>query len=229
MILKIITVAGAGVIIVSIFLLPWVNFLDAKASDQQIAQFLSDARIRDLLEQVPQLRQLLGIQRLATLEDVRHLFTNPELQKVFTLAPERQRLSGWALWHEVPRVNVFLRWSLLLAMILAAATVIWALFTLISRLGRVSRIGTLLYSVGALLVFLLVLWYVPTVDTFGLRDDFGLALVCLLTGSRTGSGIWVALLGLLMIAVAGGIQFAIGEYEIVRQEENNWEYGEQHV
>jgi hypothetical protein len=114
-------------------------------------------------------------------------------------------------------------------MILAAVTVIWVAFTLVSRLGRVSRTGTLFYSVGALLVFLLVLWYVPTVDTFGLRDDFGVALVCLLTGSHTGSGIWMALLGLLMIVVAGGIQFAIGEYEMVRQEENNWEYGEEHA
>ena len=51
----------------------------------------------------------------------------------------------------------------------------------------------------------MLLSFVPTIDTFGSRDEFGVLLVCLLADARPGAGIWIALIGLLLIGTGSNL------------------------
>lgn len=204
-------IGGALSILLSVLVLPWVGFADPVVVDRQVEQFLSNMRIQDVLDRAPPLRRLLGIQRLQTTADLGQLFTSPALQETFALARGGD-ISGWVLIRGAPRMNNYLRFALILSVLLAAVSGFLSMLALIAGLRFLSKVGTVLCSCGAVLLFLWMLWYLPAIDTFGMRGDFGLALVCLLVGSRTGFGAWLALVGLLAVALGGGVDLLLANY-----------------
>jgi hypothetical protein len=206
---RLITIIGAVTVLIGVLGLPWVGFADPIDVDRQVADFLANVHVQDLLDRIPQLRETLGISRMATTEDVSQLFASPDLRRILSWAREKHRFTGWDLWRRVPKVNRYLRWALMLAVVLAPASAILWILSMVTTSHPVSWLGTLAYALGAFLLFLWMVWLLPAVDTFGMRSDFGVALVCLLTGSHIGIGVWVTLLGLGLIAVGGGINLVL--------------------
>lgn len=214
-------ILGSLCVLASVFFLPWVAFLKPQDSDQQITKFLSDAKIQAVLDRVPDLRATLGVQRLETPDDVRNLFTDEEMKKTFALIRDKQALTGWILWRDVPRIDESLGWAIGLSLVATLLVLIWSPVVLTARLGKEADYAAKILIGCAGLALSLTLWQVPRVDTFGLRDDFQIALVCLLTGSSVSWGIWIALIGLTLIIAS---QIALITFRKLEQENpaNEW-------
>jgi hypothetical protein len=193
---------GAFGILISIFFLPWVAFMDPKESDRQIVEFLTNTRIQEILDRVPDLRVAMGVQQIKTSEDVRNLFTDPEIKKMFGLIRERRALTGWAVWRDVPRIDESLGWAIALDLLAALITIVWSLVLFTAQLGDTAKRAAIALGAGVGFALALTVYQIPRVDTFGLRDDFQVALMCMLTGSYVGIGVWIALIGLTLIVAS---------------------------
>ncbi len=195
-------------------------------TSQQVVQFLSDARIQDMLDQVPQLRQMLGIARLDPTHAVKveQIFIQPELRHIALLAQERHWLSGWEILRGVVESQSLFRLTLLLALVTTALSMVCIILDHRAGLASFLRVGRVALLFGAGLCFLMLLWYIPSVDTFGWRDEFGIAFVCLLTGSRAGSGIWGTLFGLLLTLVGSATSLLLPESESPEQDAEELTY-----
>jgi hypothetical protein len=93
---------------------------------------------------------------------------------------------------------------LFLFLIPVAATVLLGAH-IATKGSRFARIGLGVLGVAAVVLILPLLWNVPDIDTFGFRSDLGIGVVCWLAGSRPGTGIYVAMLGLLIVACAAAM------------------------
>lgn len=209
---KALTILGAMVVLLGLFLPPWIHFLEPGVADEQVSQFLNDARIQEVMSRVPQIRQVLEIPDLENIDDVYELFTDPEMQQIISLTRETRHFSAWALRREMPRMAGPFRLGLLLALVVAITVTVWSALTLIGNPGQVGQGGTVICIVLTFVVLLWMLWYVPTVDTFGLRSDSSVDLACLLAGSQTGGGIWMTILGLALILIGGQVELASERY-----------------
>lgn len=207
-----ITLVGAAFLLIGLFLLPWVVFTTDTEYRQQIERALNgtnpnDIGLRDVLLSSPQRAQAVGLRVPEPGQpiQVEHLLAAPDLQQLAQLAQTRHGLSGWQLRGE-PLVEPML--GLLLLLLLASALLALAVWAgaMVGMPVRVPSVALVLLS-GALL--LLLLSYLPTVDTLGRRDHFGLALVCWLEGSGTGAGIGVTLAGLGLVLGGALLELAL--------------------
>ena len=101
-------------------------------------------------------------------------------------------------------MTIVLRVTLWLLLAVGIVTFVWSLVSLAELGLEINKLITTLCGVGAGLTLLALLWYLPSVDSFGIRDDFWLGLFLLVKGARIGIGVWGALIGLGLI-VAGMI------------------------
>jgi hypothetical protein len=213
---------GSLCVLVSLLLLPWITFLDPQTADQRLAELLADPRVQSVIDKMPaQMRAQVGLQWPPSSADIRTAFRAPELQGLIDATRQQRWLSGWTLWRSDLQASRLLRLSLLSAGVVAILAVIWLAVSGISSAGRAVRISAMAIAVGSGITLLLLLWQVPSVDTFGLRDNLGVLLICTLAGSRAGPGIWVALVGLVLLTAGFSIasvlvkdEEAIGETDL---------------
>jgi len=181
---------GAVAILGSVFFAPWIHFIHRDASLTRIVQGVSDPLIQNSIK---------ALNRLVTL---------PASPPIRNLADTRKNLTGWALWRAAPVMPGLLRWSIALAAVLACAGLAWAALAWFGAAGGEWLTWvSLAYAMMAGVLFLALVGHVPTLETFGVQDDFGVVWACLLTSTQMGPGIWLALFGLVMIAIGGGMDF----------------------
>lgn len=198
---KIITVAAA-LSLGAIFLwAPWVTFLEPQAADVQVRAFLSDTHIRELFERVPQLSQVVGIAKLESIQDARELFADPEIRELYEMSGAQSNLTGFDLAFRIALVQPFLRVLLILLPFLVIITFLYSFVSLRAAANSPARSVGMAWAAVVFLVLILLLWYVPSLYTLGEQDNFKLALACMLLGTQTGFGVWLALLALLGIGV----------------------------
>jgi hypothetical protein len=196
-----VAILGAICVTLSLFLLPWVSSLSPEAANAQIDHMLSDARFRVLLDnsQIPELQQL------RTVEDIYQLFKTPSLQQLLALLRDHPHLTAWDLWRNAPRLDAGLRWLLLMTLLFSLAAVVGILVAWGNQRGNEGKTMAMICGGATALSLISLLWYVPTIDTFGLTSDFGVTCLCWLFGSHAGSGIWVAILGLGLLTASAAI------------------------
>ena len=91
--------------------------------------------------------------------------------------------------------------SILAALLVVGLSALCAAPGLYAVVARPSAFGQATCGLMGILAALALIACVPALDTFGASDDIDMALVCVFTGCRSGSGLWVTILGLLIAAV----------------------------
>lgn len=192
---KLVALVGSLILLVAFLWSPWIVFLDARMTERQVREFLSNTQIRALFEQAPQLEQWLGIAKMEDLQDVQDLFSDAEIRTLFDFTRGRTGLTGLDLVTHVPRVNPLLYGVLIALPITCGITIGWLLLTLFIRSFSIAR-PSLVLACGAFLLVASLITFVPSIYTFGEQDDFQMAFVCMLLGTQTGIGLWLALVAL---------------------------------
>lgn len=209
---RVVIALGAVCVLASLLLLPWITFLDAGQADRRLVELLTDPHLQSVIEKMPpQMREQLGLHWPPSSADIRATFRAPDLQGLIDVTRQQHWLSGWNLWRSDLQASRLLRLGLVLAGVAGLLAAIWMVVSGISSAGQVVRTGALTIAIGSSIALLLLLWQIPSIDTFGLRDKLGVLLICALAGSRAGPGIWVALIGLLLLA--GGLAVAYVVFE----------------
>ena len=195
---KVLPLVGAALVLLSFLVLPWVRFVPPPdrlevAGWQQIvgtaSGFLQYLGLPTPPTQWPELGQALS---------------RPELSWLQEQIGTDVAWTGLDLVTKVAPMTIVLRVTLWLLLAVGVVTFVWSLISLAELGLEINKLMTTLCGVAAGLALLALLWYLPSVDSFGLRDDFWLSLFLLVKGARTGIGVWCALIGLGLI-VAGTI------------------------
>jgi len=218
---RLLTLWGASVTLGAFVLLPWIHFEGPDYFDRQLERLWQDSGAQRLIESAPRLRELLGSGQPGNSDDFIHLLPTPELQQMAAIARSHQQITGFELWRSIPRHSTVFHVTLAVALILPAAMLLWSLLSLVADIRTTNRGAAALSSVFALITLFFVLWYVPRVDTFGVRDELLVVAIGFLSGSRTGPGIWWTLLGLGMIVTGGVVEISQAGLE-PKTEEGFW-------
>lgn len=208
-IVKIMLLMGISTVLGSFFLLPWVSFADSESADM----YLADPRIFELMKQVPFISEEFKNQQPGISVQVSSLFSDPNLQRLYALAREKKHLTGWEMWHDAPVMGGPLRLVLLLCVVMTVLVILWSIAVPLVSLQRVSMLVTQGFILCMLLLILMLLWYLPTLDILGIQDDFGIALLSLVTGAQPDIGIWVGICGLMAVVISKEIEFLVGQHE----------------
>ena len=184
--------------------LPWVWFADVQTAPIQIADLLANQMIQDVLTRYPDLPQALGVTLPDKLDEhvtVAQLFSEPTARKLATLAQQHQSLSGWSIWFEVPKIGEVLWFALLLSSLTALASLMCILAQGISGMNTIPVLIWQGCSGGTLLAMFVLISQIPALHTFGIQNDLSIALICAMNDSRMGSGVWLALVSLLLVTI----------------------------
>lgn len=198
---KLVALVASLALLVTFLWSPWIVLLDGQMTESQVREFLSNTQIRALFEQAPQLEQWLGIAEMEDLQDVQELFSDAEIRTLFEFTHGRTGLTGLDLVTHVPRVNPFLYGVLIALPIVCVITIGSLLLTLFIRSFSFARPSSLVLAGGAFLLVASLIAFVPSFYTFGEQDDFQMAFVCMLLGTQTGIGLWLALVALCGMGV----------------------------
>lgn len=225
---KLIAIGGAVLLLVSFFALPWVTFLDPAQVEAQVQEFLKNAHIQEFLDLLPrETLQELDISELRTAKNVQELFKAQDLRDLFAFVDSHPYFTAWNLARDLPHFSDTLAFVLFGVLLVAIVTLVLALVTQFVT-GDFARIAKVLGAGIVLLVFVSLLWFVPTLYTLGEPDDFGLNLACMLLGTRTGIGLWLTLLGLLLIGVGWTVDVMFeerrGQSSLVKNDDSGEDY-----
>lgn len=223
---KLVALLAALALLAAFLWTPWIVFLDAQAAEEQVRAFLSNTQIRPLFEQAPQLPQWLGIAKMEDIQDVRELFSDSEIRALFELGTTRSGLTGLDLALGVPRLEPLLRILLIFVPIVSIAILLWAFLSPFARQLSFVRLASFVCGGAAFLLFASLVMFVPSLYTLGEQDDFQLAFVCMLLGTQTGIGLWLALLALFAIGVGVLLDGVVnsGDASIAVPLEQDWNF-----
>lgn len=225
-IFKLVALVASLALLVTFLWSPWITFVDAQIAESQVREFLSNTQIRALFEQAPQLEQSLGIAKMEDLQDVQDLFSDTEIRTLFDFTHGRTGLTGLDLVTHVPRMNPLLYGLLIALPIACVITIGWLLLTLSIRSFSFARPAGLVLGCAAFLLVASLITFVPSFYTFGEQDDFQMAFVCMLLGTQTGIGLWlalVALCGMGMSVLVDGL-FYQSENGQVTSAQEDWDF-----
>lgn len=196
-----------ALVLVGLFLLPWVGFETTSHIAERVTAFQQETSIQEILQRVPALRDAFGIQPGFVPGKIETLFSDPEQQRLAALAQHHSQLTGWMMWRSVPQLGRGLSWGILLTAGCALLILLTTLASVLFKNVALIKSMLLISFIGVLLSLLLLLVYLPRVDTFGEYDDLSLVFLCFLLGTETRAGIYVALAGLGLAAVGLSIMF----------------------
>lgn len=203
--LRFLVVLGVALILLSLLVLPWIRFPDPVLWSERLSTFLSDPQIQNALDNTPMLREWLGIPVQVTPGSLDQLVKSPELKPILTIAGAQRRLTGWDLWRLPQGPTIWLRISLVSILGLVGVALVWLVLSVVPAARPHLNAFSLVLAIAAAIGLCALLWHLPTIDTFGAQNDFSLLYACFLAGTGAGSGIWVAMIGLLLTAVASGL------------------------
>lgn len=191
---KVLPLIGAMLLLLSFSVLPWVRFAPpAHLLDVPGWQWIADV--------VLDFPRYVGLESPPTqLQELWRIFERPELRHLLEWAQRGTSSTGLGLVTSQFPVAFGLRLVLLLMLAVGVVTFAWCLVSLAEMGLEIDRGVTLGYGLAAAAVFVLLLWYLPKVDTLGIKDDFWPSLLLLVGSSRAGIGVWSALIGLVLIA-----------------------------
>lgn len=193
--------------LVGLLAVPWVSFESPEHVSQRVLRFEREGSVQEILRRVPVLGDALGIQPEFTPGQIETLFADPDQQRLVTLAQHHGQLTGWMMWRFAPQLGWGLSWGIPLAAVSILLLLLTMLVAAVFKNTALIKSMLLLSSIGALLSLLLLLVYLPRVDTFGTYDDLSLIFLCFLLGTETRAGIYVVLAGLGPLATGSAILF----------------------
>jgi hypothetical protein len=223
---RLLTAWGTILVFGAVLLLPWVHFQGLDYFDRQLGGLAREDSARKLITLVPWLERALDAVQLGSGADFVRLLPDMELIELADVARAGRSLSGFEVWRQVSRKSGALDTTLVLVLLAAVGGGIGAILALPSEFNvRWVPVG---YGILALLALLMTLWHVPTMDSFGLRGDLPLDIIVFLSGARIGYGVWVTLLGLVMVVLGsildlmGALQDGGDDWEDEWDEWNEW-------
>lgn len=180
------TMLAALGVIASLFL-SWVWFANPNTLPEQIARLLANQIVQEALRRYPELPATFGITtstNVGQTPTVDQFFVDPSAKKLAILAQRHRSLSAWSLWFEAPRIGNFLWFALLFTFLAALGSGMCALIQLLNQRATIPLPAWFGCSGISLLAFILVISQIPSIDTLGLQNNFGIALVCTMTDSQ---------------------------------------------
>lgn len=211
------TLWGVGLTAGALFLLPWLSFRGADYFDAQANQVVQHSLFRTMEQHAPSLRPVW----LSATSDV----AAPAAPSgdLASLVRTRIHLTGFEVVRLVPQASSVLKTALgLLGLLAGVALLGWA-----AAQGGfdtpLAQGALVVQSLGAGMTFFVLLWYVPVIDSLGIRDDFTARTLFFLAGAQTGPGIWAALLGVLLLAIAGTVGLGLAR-DRGSQEIQEWDW-----
>lgn len=198
---RLLTIWGASLVLAAFLLLPWLSFKGRHHFDEHFQELWQNQAARLLIENDSTLSQLFGA---AQPESIEGFIANisPAEQKLIRIARTRQRLTGFELWYDTPNMGTLLHIVLTFMLIIPICALVASWLSFRATSDNLS-IFTMAYNIFALLTFLLTIGLLPTIDTLGIREKGMVTAITFLAGASHDYGIWAALLGLVLLIIAG--------------------------
>ncbi len=122
------------------------------------------------------------------------------------------------LWRDIDLLSKGLSWSIGLTIACAILGLLVVPFVMLIKSVFLGKSFLLVSMFGAFLSLMLMLAYLPHIDTFGDVGSLSLAFLGFLLGAETRAGVYVVMAGLLFLAL--GLVFMILTFA-PRQDDNN--------
>jgi hypothetical protein len=112
-------------------------------------------------------------------------------------------LSGWLAFIAMPSFNLYVRLAILAAPGAALLSLVAASIGAVSRSEPVTRWAGIVQAGGALSALVILITGLPMIDSWGTLRSFPVNLLPVFMGAELCYGVWVALLGLVVLVVSG--------------------------
>lgn len=110
-------------------------------------------------------------------------------------------LPGWLLILVIPTRQFVLRLVLISIGLFSVLNVVWTPLAAAMESSRWGRRIDLFFGVVSLLQCLVIFLLLPTIDSWGTATTYLPAFLALVLGVQMGNGVWVTLIGLLLLSV----------------------------
>ena len=187
--LRVVCTIGAGLVTASFLSMPWVVFSPTDYVIHLGPEVIEDA----------------GIEGVAFLLE---LVQKSEVSRVVSLFSGIGFIPGWLLIILLPSKILGVRLVILAVGLTGIFGLLWFPVSLFLRSDQPSRAASWLQLVLGLGLALLLLVQMPVIDSWGTKGTLWPALVAILAGVKMGPGIWVAWMGLIILAIGSLLQLA---------------------
>lgn len=216
---RLLTIGGIVITWGAFFLLPWIHFQGPDLFERQRQEALQNPLIFAAAGVIPNLGYVLNAD--ATLEGFQGKVDIE--RELIEQVQSTDHLTGFHIWLNMPYLDLLFHGALALLFIIPLIALFPALPKSIRPQKTTRRHISSVYGVLALITCLLLLSYIPLLDTFGIRDDFNVMMIALLAGAKAGAGIWWALLGLLLLIGSAWAEFESSEDFSLPGEDQWWD------
>lgn len=190
---------GIALTLTSLLFLPWVTFQGADYFDTQLQLLTENTILTPLAANMPQFQEISLSFYQSDVEEFIRSLPDENLQLLATIARSQDDLTGFDIWRKIPQLSPLL-WFSFLALLVSPLTAIAEALLVIKTGQPIIKQLVIVYGIAALLSLILILWYIPNIETFGFDEGIGVPLIILLSGGETASGVWWALLGLSLLS-----------------------------
>ena len=231
-------VAGAVILLASVFLLPWVIADSPEIRDRNIASLLADEQrwwavrvmiaVRDKstdkdTDRAADREETTLIPE-ASFDLTEYMCSPSRYEKWCSLLDGSARVSAWQVLVGAPAFSRAFKASLWGRLVLGVGAALVGILVGLQAQDAGARAHRIL-GVISMLFLLLGFWQIPVADTLGLHQELKLDLVNLVSGVRTGPGMWWLLVGLACIVVGCGLEEVAASNASTRVQDEGTDYG----
>ncbi len=187
----------------SIFL-PWIRHGGSATFGRHMDQLARALRLGDLAGWAPRLPRFLGVlaSDLDSGDTLVRALSATKYGPVCTALRRGHGVLGWGV-GQCARSTSRTLGVLTVGLTVAAALLLGV--NLAVAFARNRDLGSMVNTVTAAVTGLLLagmLWYLPTIDTFGNREDLPLRVLTIAGEARVAEGFWLTMVGLVMVIVS---------------------------
>jgi len=205
---KALPLAGVVIVLISFLVLPWLRFGNWSENLRWIDE---GTGLQEVVDVVPDLLTWAGCESVSSVSScLVEDFDRAGLSWLQKRAEQGAYLTGLSLILSPPPSSLWLRVSLFLVVGAGILALVWSLNSLGGLVPRIHTVLVIVGVVSALIALLVLAGQLPVVDNLGVRSDFQLNLLLLLSGARAGAGVWGAMLGQALIGLGALAEAGMG-------------------
>lgn len=201
MLLPAMGISGGVIILLSLFLSPWVTYADSTKLVQNAAAVSSQTQILEQIKQLPGFKDIQMTGGMSS-QEILDILITPSTQGLRDAIYRSDLITGWGLARISFGGNGLLSIILLLGFLLSWASILLGLLQFF--LTNPFRGKTIYFlPIIAVLVMLVMLEMLPSIDILGNLMGLRLRLFAALAETEVGWGVWYFFSGLLLCGLAG--------------------------
>jgi len=201
MLLPAMGISGGVMILLSLFLSPWVTYADSTKLVQNAAAVSSQTQILEQIKQLPGFKDIQMTGGMSS-QEILDILITPSTQGLRDAIYRSDLITGWRLADIGFAGNSLLSVLLLLGFLLSLVNILFGLLQYFrADLFRNKTIFFLPFI--AILLILIMLEMLPSIDVLGNLVDLRMRLFAVLAETEVGWGVWYFFPGLLLCGIAG--------------------------